>query len=138
LEVPSDPEGQEPQAPEPMEIDLPDPSGRVQTIQQPVYYISEVLHDAKTRYLEMHKLLYAVLIASWKLRHYFQSHKISVVTLYPLKAMLHNPNATRNIAKWAAELAEFELDFLPHHAVKSQVLANFMADWTPPPCNPGA
>jgi hypothetical protein len=39
--------------------------------------------------------------------------------------MLHNPNATRNIAKWAAELAEFKLDFLPRHVVKSQVLADF-------------
>jgi hypothetical protein len=28
-----------------------------------VYYISKVLHDAKTRYLEVHKLLYAFLIA---------------------------------------------------------------------------
>jgi hypothetical protein len=36
-----------------------------------VYYISKVLHEAKTRYLEVHKLLYAVLIASRKLRHYF-------------------------------------------------------------------
>jgi ribonuclease HI len=62
---------------------------------------------------------------------------ISVVTSYPLKAVLHNPNATGNIAKWTAELAEFELDFLPHHAIKSQVLADFMAYWTPPPCNPG-
>jgi hypothetical protein len=34
------------------------------------------------------------------------------------------------------ELAEFEQDFLLHHAVKSQVLADFMADRTPPPCNP--
>jgi hypothetical protein len=33
-----------------------------------VYYISEVLHEAKTRYLEVHKLLYVVLIASRKLR----------------------------------------------------------------------
>jgi hypothetical protein len=66
----------------------------------------------------VHKLLYIVLIASSKLRHYFQAHKISVVTLYPLKVMLHNPNATENIAKWAAELAEFELDFLPHYAIK--------------------
>jgi hypothetical protein len=41
---------------------------------------------------------------------------------------------TRNIAKWAAELAEFELDFIPHHAVKSQVLADIVADWTTPPC----
>jgi hypothetical protein len=31
-----------------------------------------------------------------------------------------------------AELAEFELDFVPHHAVKSQVLADFIVDWTPP------
>jgi hypothetical protein len=42
--------------------------------------------------------------------------------------MLHNPNATGNIAKWVVELAEFELDFLPHHTVRSQVLADFVAD----------
>jgi hypothetical protein len=64
-----------------------------------VYYISEVLHDAKTRYLDVHKLLYVVLIASRKLRHYFQAHKISVVTSYPLGVVLHNPNATGNITK---------------------------------------
>jgi hypothetical protein len=34
-------------------------------------------------------------------------------------------------------LAKFELDFLLHHAVKSQVLADFVAYWTPPPCHPG-
>jgi hypothetical protein len=84
-----------------------------------MYYVNEVLHNAKTRDLEVHKLLYAVLIASRKLRHYFQAHKISVVTSYPLRAMLHNSNATGNIAKWAAELAKFELDFITHHAIKS-------------------
>jgi hypothetical protein len=60
----------------PMEIDAQDPPGRVRTVQCPVYYISEVLHDAKTRYLEVYKLLYAVLIASRKLRHYLQAHRI--------------------------------------------------------------
>jgi hypothetical protein len=45
-----------------------------------MYYVSEVLHEAKTRYLEVNKLLYAVLIASKKLCHYFQAHKISVVS----------------------------------------------------------
>jgi hypothetical protein len=82
-----------------------------------VYFISEVLNEAKTRYLKVHKLLYVVLIASRKLRHYFQAHRISVVTSYPLRAILHNPNTTGNIAKWVAELAEFELDFVPRHAV---------------------
>jgi hypothetical protein len=96
-------------------------------MQRPIYYISEVLH----------KLLYAILIVSRKLRHYFQAHKISVVTSYPLKVVLHNPNATGNIAKWATKLAEFKLDFLPCHAIKSQLLADFMVDWPPPSCDPG-
>jgi hypothetical protein len=54
-----------------------------------------------------------------------------------LKAVLQSPNANGNIAKWAVELVEFELVFLSCHAVKSQVLADFVADWTPPPCHPG-
>jgi hypothetical protein len=126
-----------PSGPEPIEVDEPDPAGRVCTIQRPIYYINEVLHVAKTRYLKVHKLLYAVLIASRKLRNYFQAHKLSVVTSYPLRAVLHNSNATGNIAKWAAELTEFELDFITRHAIKSQVLADFVADWMPPRSHPG-
>jgi hypothetical protein len=85
----------------------------------------------------VHKLLYVVLIASRKLRHYFQAHKISVVTSYPLRAMLHTSNATDNITKWATELAEFELDFIARHVIKSKVLADVVVDWTPPPSHPG-
>jgi hypothetical protein len=60
-----------------------------------------------------------------------------VVTSFPLRAILHNSNATCNIAKWAAELAEFQLDFQPRHAIKSQVLADFIVEWMPPPSAPG-
>jgi hypothetical protein len=113
------------------------PATRVRTIQKLVYYVSEVLHEAKTRYLETHKLLYAMLVASRKLLHYFQAHRVVVVTSFPLRAILHNYNATGNIAKWAAELTEFQLDFQPRHAIKSQVLADFIVEWTPPPSAPG-
>jgi hypothetical protein len=106
----------------------PPPPGRAQTVQRPVYYIGEVLHEEKTRYLEVHKLFYAVIIASRKLRHYFQAHRISVVTSYPLRAILRSPNVTDNITKWTVELVEFELDFVPCHAVKSQVLADFIVN----------
>jgi hypothetical protein len=68
------------------------PAGRVRTVQKPVYYVSEVLHEVKARYLETHKLLYAILVASRKLRHYFQAHKIVVVTSYPLRAILVTPS----------------------------------------------
>jgi hypothetical protein len=87
-------------------------------------------------YSETHKLLYAILIASRKLRHYFQAHKIVVVTSYPLRAIHHNSNAMGNVAKWAAELTGFQLDFQPRHAIKSQVLADFVAEWTPTPSVP--
>jgi hypothetical protein len=60
-----------------------------------------------------------------------------VVTAYPLRAILRNPKVTGNIAKWVVELAEFELDFIPRHAVKSQVLADFIVDWTPSASPPG-
>ena len=49
----------------------PDPVARVRTIQKPVYYVSAVLHEAKARHLETHKLIYAILITSRKLRQYF-------------------------------------------------------------------
>jgi hypothetical protein len=109
------------------------PTAGVRTIQKPVYYVSEVLHEAKAKYLETHKLIYAILVASKKLRHYFQAHRVVVVTSYPLKAILHNSNSIGNIAKWAAELAEFQLEFQPCHAIKSEVLADFIVEWTPPP-----
>jgi hypothetical protein len=61
------------------------PTAGVRTIQKLVYYVSEVLHEAKARYLETHKLIYAILVASRKLRHYFQAHRVVVVTSFPLR-----------------------------------------------------
>ena len=87
------------------------PAVGVQTVQRPVYYVSEVLHEAKARYLETHTLLYVVLVASRKLRHYFQAHMVVVVTSFPLRAILHNSNTIGGWPLWAMELAEFQLDF---------------------------
>jgi hypothetical protein len=50
----------------PAQTEGPSLAGKVKTIQKPVYYVSEVLHEAKARYPETHKLLYAILIASRK------------------------------------------------------------------------
>ena len=62
---------------------------------------------------------------------------IVVVTFYLLRAILHNSNAIGNISKWAAELTEFQLEFQPRRAVKIKILADFIAEWTPSPSNPG-
>jgi hypothetical protein len=63
-------------------------------VQQPVYFVSEVLSESKVRYLTIQKLVYAILITSRKLRHYFNTHNISVVTDFPLMDILHNRDAT--------------------------------------------
>ena len=43
----------------------PDPVTRVPTVQKPVYYVSEVLHEAKSRYLETHKLIYVLALLKY-------------------------------------------------------------------------
>ena len=67
--------------------------------QRPIYYVSEVLYGPKERYPEVQKLIYALLMTSRKLRHYFQSHKITVTLSFPLGNVLHNQEVTGRIAK---------------------------------------
>jgi dsDNA-binding SOS-regulon protein len=63
-------------------------------VQRPVYFVSEVLSESKARYQPVQKLLYAVLITSRKLQHYFQEYSISIVIDYPLSDILRNQDAT--------------------------------------------
>jgi hypothetical protein len=65
-----------------------------------------------------------------KLRHYFDAHPITVVSKYPLGEVIQNPEAEGRIAKWALELMGQNITYVPRSAIKSQVLVDFMAEWT--------
>jgi ribonuclease HI len=103
--------------------------GHAYPVQRPVYFVSEVLSESKIRYQPVQKLLYAVLITSRKLRHYFQEYSITVVTDYPLGDILRNQDATGRISKWVVELGALNIDFKPRTAIKSQALVDSMAEW---------
>jgi hypothetical protein len=98
-------------------------------VQRPLYFVSEVLSESKERYQPVQKLLYAVLITSRKLRHYFQEYSITVVTDYPLGDILRNQDATGRISKWVVELDALTIDIKPRTTIKSQALVDFMAEW---------
>ncbi|XP_057811428.1 uncharacterized protein LOC131025645 [Salvia miltiorrhiza] len=99
--------------------------------QAPIYYVSKSLLDAETRYSQLEKLALALVHTARKLRPYFQCHSISVVTTYPLKAILHKPELSGRLTKWAVELSEYDITFKPQTTLKSQVLSDFIVDFTP-------
>jgi ribonuclease HI len=103
--------------------------GHTLLIQRPVYFISEVLSETKIRYPQIQKLLYAVILTRRKLRHYFESHPVTVVSSFPLGEIIQCREASGRIAKWAVELMGETLSFAPRKAIKSQVLADFLAEW---------
>jgi ribonuclease HI len=88
-----------------------------------------VLSETKIRYPQIQKLLYAVILTRRKLRHYFESHPVTVVSSFPLGEIIQCREASSRIAKWAVELMGETISFAPRKAIKSQALADFLAEW---------
>jgi hypothetical protein len=99
--------------------------------QVPVYFVFEVLSASKKNYTELEKVLYVVLMASRKLRHYFQTYHIIVPSSQPLKDIMRNREATRRVGKWVVELNEFTIDYVHRSSIQSQALADFITNLTP-------
>jgi ribonuclease HI len=53
-----------------------------------------------------------------------------VVSKYPLGEVIQNPEAEGRIAKWALELMGQNIMYAPRSAIKSQILADFVVEWT--------
>ncbi|XP_073112239.1 uncharacterized protein [Elaeis guineensis] len=101
-------------------------------IQKPIYYTSKILHDVETRYSKLEKLIFALIITVRKLQPYFQAQTIVLPTDQSMKTILHHPNTSRWIAKWALELWELDMQYYPRPSIKAQVLADFIMECTIP------
>jgi len=103
-------------------------AGKEHPVQRPAYYIREVVIESKQRYPHWQKLFYGVFMASRKLKQYFLGHPITVVSSAPLGDIIQNREATGRVAKWAIELGPHGLKYVPHTAIKSQPLVDFIND----------
>ncbi|CAL2268663.1 unnamed protein product [Prunus armeniaca] len=98
--------------------------------QHPVFYTSKALLDAETRYPKLEKLILALVVSARKLRPYYQAHRVIVMTDFPLRSILHSPDASQRLMKWAIELSQDDLLYRPKAAIKAQALADFIAEFT--------
>jgi hypothetical protein len=76
------------------------------------------------------KLLYAILMTTWKLRQYFLAHSVWVVSNRPLARVLQSKEATRQIAQWVVEIGQYNIEFITQWVMKSQALVDFITEWT--------
>ena len=106
-------------------------------VQRPVYYVSKSLHEAEVRYLPLEKAILAVVHATHKLLHYFQSHMVVVLTHLSLRSLLRSADCTRRTAKWGTILGAFDIKYMPRTSVKGQVFVDLVVEFVETPLEKG-
>ena len=93
---------------------------------RPVFFVSKSLTDAEIRYSHLERAALALWTAVRKLRPYFQSHPVVVLTNLPLWGTIHKHDMSRRMAYWVMELSEYGIQYKPRLSKKGQVLADFL------------
>nr|XP_016442632.1 PREDICTED: uncharacterized protein LOC107768041 [Nicotiana tabacum] len=65
------------------------------------------------------------------MKTYFQCHHICILLTYPLWSVLHKPELSGRLAKWAIEVGGYDMEYQPQTAIKSQILEDFVANFSP-------
>jgi hypothetical protein len=63
-----------------------------------------------------------------KLKHYFLAYTIRVVSDWSLACVLQSKEAIGWITQWVVEIGQYDVEFIPRQAIKSQTLTDFIAE----------
>lgn len=69
--------------------------------------------EPELNYLPLEKLVFALVLASKKLRHYFDAHPIKLLTSHPIRATLRKFELVERMEKWYVGLNRFHIDYEP-------------------------
>ena len=67
--------------------------------QLPVYYVSQAFQGAEAKYPRIEKIVFTLIVASRKLRQYFQANPILVMMDQPIKRSMNKPEAVRRMVQ---------------------------------------
>ncbi|RDX88965.1 Retrovirus-related Pol polyprotein from transposon 17.6, partial [Mucuna pruriens] len=98
--------------------------------QCPVYFISKILQEPEKRYQKIGRGALALVIASRRLRPYFQSFSIIVRTDLPVRQVLRKPDLAGRMVAWSVQLSEFDISFERRGQIRAQALADFTTELT--------
>ncbi|XP_075515705.1 uncharacterized protein LOC142550517 [Primulina tabacum] len=102
------------------------------TDQRPVYYVSHALRGAELKYSEVEKIALALVMTARKLRPYFLSHPIVVLTNSPLGRIMTHSEVSGRMVKWTIELGEYDIEYQPRAPIKAQALTDFLIEMIQP------
>ena len=78
-----------------------------------VYYLIKKLLQYEANYSLVEKTCLAVIWATKKLRHYFQSYRVQAVSKHdPLRYLQQTLSLTGKLARWLVLLTEFDIDYV--------------------------
>jgi len=100
-------------------------------VQRPIYFVSKALQGSETRYQSLEKVALAVVFSARRLRHYFHSFTVAVMTDLPIQKVLQKPDVAGRMVRWAVELSEFDIHYEPRGSIKGQVYADFVVELSP-------
>ena len=89
----------------------------------------QVVAQVEVRYLPLEKTILAVVHATRKLPHYFQSHKVVVLTQLSLRSLLRSVDFIGRIAKWGTILGDFDIKYMPYTSIKGQALIDLVVEF---------
>ncbi|XP_057985279.1 uncharacterized protein LOC131170228 [Hevea brasiliensis] len=101
----------------------------VENLERAIYYISKKLLAYEENYSLIERTCLAIVWATKKLRHYFQTHRVIVVSrMDPLKYLFEVPTLVGKLAKWLVLLCEFDIVYETRKTIKGRVVAEFLSE----------